>query len=109
MSGAGDGTHQGARGEAASAGHPVCYRCVVGGRVQGVFFRAAAREQAMRLGVTGYARNLPDGRVEVLACGEAQAVAALRDWLRTGPPRAAVTGVACEPLDYRPMSGFAVG
>ena len=86
----------------------VCYRCVVGGRVQGVFFRASAREQAMRLGVSGYARNLPDGRVEVLVCGEAAAVAQLRDWLRTGPPAARVTGVACEPLDYHPHSGFVI-
>ncbi|MBK1723792.1 acylphosphatase [Thiocystis violacea] len=86
----------------------VCYRCVVGGRVQGVFFRASAREQAMRLGVTGYARNLPDGRVEVLVCGESAAVAQLRDWLRTGPTAAQVTGVACEPLDYHPHPGFVI-
>lgn len=86
----------------------VCYRCVVGGRVQGVFFRASAREQAMRLGVTGHARNLPDGRVEVLVCGEAGAVAQLRDWLRNGPPAARVTGVACEPLDYHPQTGFSI-
>jgi acylphosphatase len=86
----------------------VCYRCVVGGRVQGVFFRAATREQAMRLGLTGYARNLANGRVEVLACGDAAAVAQLRDWLRNGPTQASVTGVACEPLDYVPHTGFAI-
>ncbi len=86
----------------------VCFRCVVGGRVQGVFFRASAREQALRLGVTGYARNLADGRVEVLVCGEASAVAQLRDWLRTGPSMATVTGVACEPLDYHPHPGFII-
>ncbi len=90
------------------ADHRVCFRCLVGGRVQGVFFRAATREQAVRLGVTGYARNLHDGRVEVLACGEPQAVEQLRDWLRVGPPNAAVTGVACEPQDYRPLNGFAL-
>jgi acylphosphatase len=84
----------------------VCFRCLVGGRVQGVFFRASAREQAVRLGVVGYARNLPDGRVEVLACGSAQAVAQLRDWLRVGPPMAEVTGVACEPVEYRATSVF---
>jgi acylphosphatase len=88
--------------------HRVCYRCLVGGRVQGVFFRASAREQAMRLGVTGYAKNLRDGRVEILVCGEATAVAHLRDWLRTGPPGAGVTGVACEPLDYQQHASFAI-
>ncbi|NEX22518.1 acylphosphatase [Thiorhodococcus mannitoliphagus] len=86
----------------------ICYRCLVGGRVQGVFFRASAREQAMRLGVTGYARNLPDGRVEVLVCGDAPAVAQLRDWLRTGPAAARVTGVACEPLDYQSYADFTI-
>lgn len=86
----------------------VCYRCLVGGKVQGVFFRASAREQAVRFGVTGYARNLPDGRVEVLLCGEASAVAHVRDWLRVGPPHAQVTGVACEPLDYQPHGSFSL-
>ncbi|MEY6432625.1 acylphosphatase [Thioalkalicoccus limnaeus] len=89
-----------------STSHQVCFRCLVGGRVQGVFFRASAREQALRLGVTGHARNLPDGRVEVLVCGDAQAVAAMRDWLRTGPPRAEVTGVACEPVAYQALTAF---
>lgn len=88
--------------------HRVCYRCLVGGRVQGVFFRASAREQALRLGVTGHARNLPDGQVEVLVCGEPQAVSQLKDWLRVGPPQAAVKVVACEALDYRPIHGFSV-
>jgi acylphosphatase len=86
----------------------ICYRCLVGGRVQGVFFRASAREQAMRLGVTGYARNLPDGRVEVVACGEAQALQHLRDWLRVGPVGAEVTGVACESIDVQPYGGFTI-
>lgn len=85
----------------------VCFRCVVGGRVQGVFFRASTREQALRLGLTGYARNLPDGRVEVLACGSPDAVAQLRDWLRAGPPMAEVSGIACEPVAFQHLSGFA--
>ena len=91
-----------------AAEHRVCYRCVIAGRVQGVFFRASTREQAMRLGVTGYARNLSDGRVEVLACGQAAAVSQLRDWLRSGPAMAEVTGVACEPLNYQGQPGFAI-
>ena len=77
----------------------VCRRCYVSGRVQGVFFRASTREQAGLLGVTGHARNLPDGRVEVLACGDDQAVQSLCDWLRTGPPAARVSDVHCEPSD----------
>lgn len=84
----------------------ICLRCRVGGRVQGVFFRATAREQAQRLGVTGYARNLPDGQVEVLICGAGKAVAAMRDWLRSGPPQAEVTGIACEPVGYQELDAF---
>mgnify|MGYP003573490891 CR=1 FL=1 len=84
----------------------VCFRCLVGGRVQGVFFRASTREQAVRLGLNGYARNLPDGRVEVMACGTAEAVAQLRDWLRNGPAMAEVTGVACEPVPYQHLTCF---
>ncbi|QGU33024.1 acylphosphatase [Thermochromatium tepidum] len=91
-----------------SAEHRVCYRCVIAGRVQGVFFRASTREQAMRLGLTGYARNLSDGRVEVLACGKASAVAQLRDWLRVGPALAEVTGLVCEPLNYQEQTGFII-
>lgn len=90
-------------------GSPICLRCRVSGRVQGVFFRASAREQAVRLGVTGYARNLPDGCVEVLACGEATAVFALREWLRVGPPHASVTNVSCERIDYRILQSFGTG
>jgi len=91
-----------------SSEQKVCYRCLVGGRVQGVFFRGATREQAMRLGVTGYARNLPDGRVEVMVCGDAVAVSHLRDWLRIGSAHAEVTGVACETLDYQPHASFLI-
>jgi len=84
----------------------VCSRCLVAGRVQGVFFRAAAREQAQRLGLAGYARNLSDGRVEVLVCGEPDLVGQFREWLRLGPPTAEVTGVAYEPGAFQYLSGF---
>jgi acylphosphatase len=65
-------------------------RFFVEGHVQGVFFRASAREQAQHLGVRGYARNLHDGRVEVLAVGDVQAVERLEQWLKHGPPSAHV-------------------
>jgi len=74
----------------------VCRRCLVSGHVQGVYFRASTRQLAQSLGVTGYARNLRDGRVEVLACGSDAAVAALCAWLSDGPPGARVSEVRCE-------------
>lgn len=77
---------------------PIARRCLVSGRVQGVYYRASARERARAVGVTGYARNLPDGRVEVLACGEESAVQAFIEWLWIGPGAARVTGVLVEEL-----------
>lgn len=71
----------------------VCARFFVSGRVQGVFFRASTRQQALRLGLRGYARNLSDGRVEVVACGNAEAVSELEQWLWQGPPAAQVDEV----------------
>lgn len=68
------------------------------GRVQGVFYRASTRQRAQELGCRGYARNLADGRVEVLAVGEPAAVHALIEWLRQGPPAAHVTDVNCAEL-----------
>jgi acylphosphatase len=71
-----------------------CIHCVVSGRVQGVFFRASTRDVALRLGLTGWVRNLPDGRVEVIASGPPNEVEQLRRWLERGPPRAMVSDVA---------------
>lgn len=87
----------------------VARRCLVAGRVQGVFYRASTQARARTLGVTGHARNLADGRVEVLACGSPEAVQALCDWLWDGPPAAQVTavdveGVAEESLREWPTS-----
>lgn len=66
-------------------------RVVVGGRVQGVGFRAACAEQARARGVSGWVRNLPDGRVETWAEGPPQAVIELLEWLAEGPPAARVS------------------
>ncbi len=71
-------------------------RFLVTGKVQGVFFRASTRIEADRLGLDGYARNLPDGRVEVLAVGAEGAVQQLAQWLRHGPPQARVETVERE-------------
>ena len=65
-------------------------RFLVSGKVQGVWFRASTREEAVRLGLRGSATNLDDGRVEVMAVGAAAAIDALETWLRHGPPLARV-------------------
>jgi acylphosphatase len=71
----------------------VCMRCLVAGRVQGVFYRATAAHRARELALAGYARNLADGRVEVLACGDAPAVDAFVKWLWIGSSASRVTAV----------------
>jgi acylphosphatase len=68
-------------------------RFLVSGKVQGVFFRASTREQALQLGLRGHARNLADGRVEVLAEGDERALDALERWLHVGPPMARIESV----------------
>jgi len=84
-------------------------RLRVRGRVQGVWFRGWTREQAVRLGVAGHARNLADGSVEVLAQGSREAVTALESLCRQGPPAARVDSV--ERSDEAPgpgLEGFGV-
>jgi acylphosphatase len=77
----------------------LCRRSLVSGRVQGVFYRATCARQARSLGLTGFARNLSDGRVEVLACGDATAVEQFVAWLWEGSPASQVTGVESVEVD----------
>ena len=77
----------------------ICKHCLISGHVQGVVFRASTARRALELSVTGYAKNLPDGRVEVLACGEPAAVDALCEWLRRGPPAARVSDVVIRAVE----------
>lgn len=82
------------------------------GKVQGVFFRASTAQVATRLGLRGYARNLADGRVEVVAAGDAARLGELHAWLREGPPRARVSGVEASdlaPADVAGLDGFRTG
>ena len=81
---------------------------VVTGTVQGVGFRYATRREAQRLGLSGFARNLPDGRVEVEAEGEADAVGHLVRWLEHGPAAAYVSQVQVSGRDPRGGTGFEV-
>ena len=90
----------------------VTKRFLVAGRVQGVWVRASTQTEAGRLGLTGHAINLPDGRVEVLAAGPPTAVAELEAWLHGGPPLAKVTSVEvalASQTDIREPGRFVCG
>jgi acylphosphatase len=87
----------------------ICRRCFISGRVQGVFFRASTARRATELKLTGYAKNLADGRVEVLVCGEPVAVNALCEWLWDGPPAARVSDVVIREVQCQDVPGeFAI-
>lgn len=75
----------------------VAVRVHVGGRVQGVFFRASTQERATDLGLTGWVRNMIGGRVEVFVQGPADLVDVLVSWLHDGPTAAHVTDVHIVP------------
>lgn len=81
----------------------------VHGRVQGVWFRDSTRREAQRLAITGHAINLPDGKVEVLACGSPEALDELETWLHSGPPMASVSRVESVPVDVTATTGFRIG
>jgi acylphosphatase len=69
------------------------FHAIILGRVQGVFYRATAREHAKALGIKGFARNLPDGSVELDAQGEEESLRDLLHWCQHGPPGARVDDV----------------
>ncbi|MDH5472638.1 MAG: acylphosphatase [Gammaproteobacteria bacterium] len=68
----------------------LCRHYCVSGKVQGVFYRASAHDRAVQLGITGWVKNMLDGRVEAVACGSEQQLAEFENWLRQGPPLAVV-------------------
>jgi acylphosphatase len=84
------------------------YRYIVQGRVQGVGYRYFARRQAEALGIAGYARNRPDGSVEVVAEGTEEALGDFEGRLRAGPDFATVTGLERAAIAERGDHGFSV-
>jgi acylphosphatase len=76
----------------------------ISGRVQGVFYRSNTRRKALQLGLTGWVRNLRDGRVEAVFEGEEPAVRKAIEWCREGPPHAFVSNV--EVLSEKPTGEF---
>lgn len=83
-------------------------RFYISGRVQGVFFRQSTVDEATQLGLSGYARNLEDGRVEVVARGDQVTLDRLLEWLEHGPAQAEVTKIQQEAIDIELADGFAV-
>ena len=71
----------------------ICNRYLIYGRVQGVFYRSSAQQQANSLGWRGWVRNLADGRVELLACGAPVVLKELEKWLQIGPDYAKVSNI----------------
>jgi acylphosphatase len=77
----------------------IARRCLVSGRVQGVFYRATAQQRARAADIAGHARNLADGCVEVMVFGEERAVIEFIEWLWIGPAAAKVTQVSVEVVE----------
>ncbi len=78
----------------------------VSGRVQGVCFRMYTQQQARLLGLTGWVKNLSDGRVEVMASGEEKQLRTLQDWLQKGPGMAIVLNVDLKIIETKEFNGF---
>ena len=78
----------------------VCAELNIKGRVQGVFFRQSTRETAVRLGLTGWVRNCPDGSVKAVFEGDRRAVDAAVEWCRVGPAAAVVEEVEVKWTDF---------
>ncbi|WP_448565282.1 acylphosphatase [Thalassotalea ganghwensis] len=87
----------------------VSYLAHVSGKVQGVYFRASSQQQAIEYGLSGYARNLADGDVEVLMCGEQENVEKMIEWLKQGPPQATVEKVDAHQVDWQDHAFFSIG
>ena len=80
----------------------------VSGKVQGVFYRQSVKEKAIELNITGEVRNLPDGRVFILATGEPSQLNALVEWCWQGPKKAIVTEVQHETCVFQPFETFTI-
>jgi acylphosphatase len=83
-------------------------RVTIGGRVQGVFFRASCAAEARRRGLSGWVRNLPDGRVEAVFEGDDDDVSAMVDWCGGGPPDAVVESAESSPEPPTGEVGFRI-
>jgi len=80
-------------------------RAIISGTVQGVFYRASTQNEAKKLELTGFVRNLPDGSVELEVQGDSGEVDRLLEWCRQGPPDSKVTRITSEVISRVPGEG----
>lgn len=86
----------------------VCRRCIVSGKVQGVFFRAATCQKASELGIKGWVRNVTNGDVEVFACGDSAKLDDFTQWLWQGPEQADVKDVSVRQAEATNYGDFTI-
>ncbi|GAA6206474.1 MULTISPECIES: acylphosphatase [Thalassotalea] len=87
----------------------VSYLAHISGKVQGVYFRASSQQMAIECNISGYARNLADGDVEVLLCGEEKNVDKMLQWLNHGPKSAKVSQVKSKQVPWQDHNHFSIG
>ena len=85
-----------------------CVHLIVSGRVQGVFFRNNTRRKAIELGLNGYAKNLPDGNVEIVAEGNDDKINELIEFIKKGPGIARVKGIKVKHKEPENFTGFEI-
>ncbi|MCG7497689.1 acylphosphatase [Vibrio sp. Of7-15] len=86
----------------------LCFKALVSGRVQGVGFRYHTTHEGLKLGLTGYAKNLDTGDVEVFACGSEDKLKILEKWLEHGPKTSRVDNLKLEWQPWQKCSGFTI-
>lgn len=81
---------------------------IITGKVQGVFFRASAKEKAESLGIKGWVKNTPQGDVEIIAGGDQMSIDTFIDWCRQGPSKARVVDVVVNEVEEGQFDGFRI-
>ena len=83
-------------------------RLIIKGKVQGVFYRASAKDVADMTGVKGWVKNLPDNNVQIIATATEETLQKFINWCKQGPPKARVEDVIVEQLDLEVFNGFRI-
>jgi len=86
----------------------MCVHYIIGGYVQGVWYRSATQQEAKKLKLTGWVKNVENGNVEVLACGEQQQIIQFEKWLKQGPTLARVKSVTSKKLAWQELEDFII-